>query len=280
MHFASLLRHELVDRAVKYAKSQALDHCLGYEEAPVVCFAPAHDHSQHGNFLPASYKAIVSNPAWRQRLAKVHSQSRRHLPATDRGRWMELDSCTSSDALLMNIFCHPKVWHSDRAMGLMGVDAGTAPRFGYRARVPLANGSLDRTEVDMRLGSLLVEAKLTEGDFQRAEKRVLATYRDVTDVFDEEGLPQTERHYLSYQLLRNVLAAHALHCSFCVLLDARRPDLVEAWYAVMRCVKPVELRTALRVLTWQELAHTLPVRLQTFLRIKYGIADAVAGGPA
>jgi hypothetical protein len=71
--------------------------------------------------------------------------------------------------------------------------------------------------------------------------------------------------------LRNVLAACALRCSFCVLVDGRRPDLTEAWYAVMKCVKPVELRTALRILTWQELAWVLPSRLQAFLATKYGI---------
>jgi len=171
----------------------------------------------------------------------------------------------------MNIFCHPKVARSSHAMAMLGADSGLSPQFGYKARVPLVSGRFDRTEVDLQLGGLLVEAKLTEGDFQRAEKRVLAAYRDFHEVFDEELLPQTELHYLSYQLLRNVMAAHALHCAFCVLLDARRPDLTEAWYAVMRCVKPAELRTPLRVLTWQELAQALPVQLQTFLALKYGI---------
>jgi hypothetical protein len=148
------------------------------------------------------------------------------------------------------------------------------PLFGFKARVPLINGRFDRTEVDMSLGNLLVEAKLTECDFQRVNKHVLATYRDFHDVFDEEQLPQTEQHYLSYQLLRNVLAAHALQCSFCVLLDARRPDLIEAWYAIMKCVKPAELRTALRVLTWQDLAQFLSTQLQAFLKSKYGIQPA------
>ena len=184
---------------------------------------------------------------------------------------MELDSCNSSDALLMNIFCHPGVLRSGRAQSMLGLDANVEPCFGYKARVPLVGGRVDRTEIDMLLGNLLVEAKLTESNFQKAEKRVLAAYRDFHHVFDEEQLPQTEGNYHSYQLLRNVVAAYALHCSFCVLLDARRPDLTEAWYAVMKCVKPVELRTALRVVTWQELARVLPSRLQAFLEVKYGI---------
>ena len=184
---------------------------------------------------------------------------------------MELDSCASSDALLMNIFCYPVVSRDGRVAALLGAERGMTPCFGYKARVPLANGGFDRTEVDLRLGNLLVEAKLTENHFQSAEKGTLLAYRDFLQVFDWHELPQTEDQYLSYQLLRNVLAAFALHCSFCVLVDARRPDLVDAWYAVMKCVKPVELRTELRVSTWQEVAQAAPPKLRAFLAAKYGI---------
>lgn len=137
--------------------------------------------------------------------------------------------------------------------------------------VPLANGKFDRTEVDLRLGDLLIEAKLTESNFQSAKKTVLQAYRDFSDVFDWRQLPQMGDHYMSYQLLRNVLAAYALQCSFCVLVDARRPDLADAWYVVMRCVKPVKLRTELRTSTWQEVAQVSPARLRAFLAVKYGI---------
>src|ERR1700680_965533 len=121
------------------------------------------------------------------------------------------------------------------------------------------------------MGNLLLEAKLTENDFQTAEKNVLFAYRDFLEVFDCRQLPQTERRYLSYQLLRNVLAAYALQCSFCVLIDARRPDLRDAWYAVMRCVKPVELRTRLRIATWQEVSQAVSPKVQACLEAKYGI---------
>lgn len=268
MNFSAPLRRELAQRALKFAETNSLPHSLSYGETPVVCFAP--EASRHGNFMAASYKAILANPNWRRRLAKIHGQGKKSLPTTDRGRWMELDTCTSSDALLMNIFCHPRLCRSG-AFGLLGLDSSALPRFGCKARVPLVNGRVDQTEIDMRLGDLLVEAKLTESDFQKATKTVMTRYRDFLVVFDDELLPQTEDSYLSYQLLRNVLAAYALQCSFCVLLDARRPDLLEAWYAVMRCVKPVELRTALRILTWQELARVLPSALQEFLAAKYGI---------
>ena len=64
---------------------------------------------------------------------------------------MELDTCMSSDALLMNIFCHPGALQNGRVLALLDIEPGATPIFGYRARVPLANGRFDRTEVDMRV---------------------------------------------------------------------------------------------------------------------------------
>ena len=67
--------------------------------------------------------------------------------------------------------------------------------------------------------------------------------------------------YASYQLIRNVLAAYATGCSFCVLHDERRPDLREEWFRVMAAVKSAEMRVRLKVITWQELAALVPERL-------------------
>jgi hypothetical protein len=271
MNFAAALRRDLASRARTYAEAEKLPHRLSYGETPIVCFSPYDDDSRHGNFLPASYRAIQKNAEWKRRLSKVHTLGRRSFPRTDRGRWRELDTCTSSDALLMNIFCHPAISRRGRLEAALGIEPGSSPYFGYRAHVPLANGRFDRTEVDLRLGSLLIEAKLTESDFQRAHKSTLMAYRDFTAIFDCEQLPQTHTHFASYQLLRNVLAAYALGCSFRLLVDARRPDLVDAWYAIMRCVKPVQLRTELRISTWQELADAVPLQLRTFMAEKYGV---------
>lgn len=270
MSSAQSLRSELIACARAYAEAASLPYCLSYGANPTVCFAP--DASQHGNFEPRSYQAILANQSWRKRLEKVHTQGRRCLPQLDQGRWRELDTCSSSDALLMNIFCYPGVLRQDSVRVLLGVeDRAVRPVFGYKARVPLASGKVDRTEVDMGLGSLLVEAKLTESNFQSVRKPIMSAYRDFPQVFDSEELPQTARDFLSYQLLRNVLAAYATNSSFCLLTDARRPDLISAWFAVMRCVMPIGLRTASKLLTWQELAGALPKRLQSFLAAKYGI---------
>src|SRR6185437_13573001 len=143
-------------------------------------------------------------------------------------------------------------------------------------RVPMKNTAtgkarFDRTEVDMKLGQLLVEAKLTENDFQIAPPERVKSYRDLEEVFDITLLPRSAGRFISYQLIRNVLAAHAGDFDFCVMLDARRPDLLEAWHTIMRAVKPTDLRTRCKVLTWQELSGELAPGLRQFLRVKYGI---------
>jgi hypothetical protein len=228
------------------------------------------ENAEHGNFLPASYRAILKNDRWHKRLAKPHTSAYQALPREGL-RWRELDSCNSSDALLMNIFCYPGVMKTKTVCDLLGVELGISPEFGFRARVPLSHNRFDRTEVDMKVGDLLVEAKLTEADFQSKAAEMVESYRDFDAVFEVTTLPRREDSYLSYQLIRNVLAAYANHCSFCVMLDARRPDLLEAWYAVMSCVRLHEVRMRCKVLTWQELAESLPKRVQQFLVEKYGI---------
>jgi len=260
------LRRELSVRNLRLA--EGVPHESTYSAIPSVLYQEL--NREHGNFLPASYRRICASPEWSRRLKKCYTSSKKLARSADRTR-KELDCANSSDALLMNIFCHPSVLRDGRVSELLGAEPGISPCFGYKARVPVANGRFDRTEVDLLLGDLLVEAKLTENDFQTAEEAVLLAYRDFSDVFDRPQLPQTDNHYLSYQLLRNVLAAYALHSSFCVLVDARRPDLADAWYAVMKCVKPVELRTKLRISTWQEVAQATPSTLRAFLAAKYGI---------
>ena len=80
--------------------------------------------------------------------------------------------------------------------------------------------------------------------------------------------------YVSYQLIRNEPAAYSGDSSFCVMLDARRPNLLESWHAIMRCVRLAELRTRCKVLSWQVLSGALPRGLRKFLEVKYGIVMA------
>jgi hypothetical protein len=308
------LRIELSLRNRLHARGRA--HVQSYGGFPVIVYAP--EDRRHGNFFEPAFSAIAARPDWMKRFDKIHSQGR-SLPKAER-RWRELDSSMSSDALLMNVFCTPGVTDSAAIQQMLGVAAGGKPIFGWKARVPLANGRFDRTEVDMRWSDLIAEAKLTEGDFQCREAAVVESYRDFDAVFERELLPrveirikrrreavefaeeftqeweppseddgaearafqaemaarndeqqQREPGYASYQLIRNVLAAHAQGVSFCVIHDERRPDLGEAWFRVMAAVKSAQMRGRCKVLTWQELVPLLPARLREFLDLKYGI---------
>jgi hypothetical protein len=343
---AGQLRRELNARAESWARAHSLLHDLSPGASPAVVFGVDAD-GLHGNFHPASYARIAANPEWVRRLSKPHTASRRSRARKD-WRWMELDSATSSDALLMNVLCHPNVFDSTHlaapVAALLGVDRTAQPRFGANPGVPLAAplkprskraaplDAFDRTEIDLILSgpttTLFVEAKLTESDFQSATPALLARYRDLETVFDltrlprkltadKAPVPQPSRSELSdrptlrvphssrsdewdsdlpaatepdvpdsflqtatprteriagYQLIRNVLAAYAADAAFCVILDARRRDLIDAWYAVLSAVHSLTLATRLRVLTWQDLAATVPADLQHFLATKYSIA--------
>jgi len=217
--------------------------------------------------MDAAYRRILAHPDWARRLTKTHTAKRQARPAgpdEEIRDWCELDAATSSDALLMNIFCYPRVLAMKPLPALLGIPPGLEPEFGYRPSIPLKSGRRgrplqDRTEIDMRLGPLLVEAKLTEKDFQSAPLHLVERYPRFDEVFEREALEVTPRGIRCYQLIRGVLIADALPAStFCVLLDSRRPDLMEDWCGVIRAVRSFELQARLRILTWQEVAATLP----------------------
>ncbi|WP_109484398.1 PGN_0703 family putative restriction endonuclease [Occallatibacter savannae] len=326
--FAAQLRAELAERNRLHARAHL--HVESYGSEPVVVYAP--EEGRHGNFFPPAYEAILGSPDWFRRFDKIHSHGRSLPKPFDLSRkWRELDSSMSSDALLMNVFCTPEVANSPAIHSMLGVTTDARPDFGWKARVPLRSGRVDRTEVDMCWGDLVVEAKLTESDFQCREATIVEGYRDLDEVFDRDLLPKTQIRtrrrraaiefaeqftqeweapvegaedvarafhaqlesdadaqqpwdpgYAGYQLIRNVLAAYATGYSFCVIHDARRPDLREAWFSVMRAVRTAEMRTRCKVLTWQELVPLLPAELRNFLDSKYGIAapGSLAAGPA
>ncbi|MBB5342090.1 PGN_0703 family putative restriction endonuclease [Tunturibacter empetritectus] len=343
---ASLLRRDLNARAQHLATTSNLLHEQTTGTEPSILFG-CDEQARHGNFHPASYAAISASPAWSRRLAKAHTAHRRVRARAD-WQWKELDCANSSDALLMNIFCHPGVFSNSRlnpaVANLLGIHSETQPNFGIHPGVPLkrshasrkkttriidqqestaslfsdasirtnspqaeeAHHLKDRTEIDLQLGKLFVEAKLTESNFQTASPRLVERYRDLETIFAVERLPHkiiappthpsaedfsdleeppnpapsavTSAHSRTiiqgYQLIRNVLAAFDSNASFCVLCDARRHDLIEIWYSVLSAVHYPSFAWRLKLLTWQELTSVLPEDLQQFLEAKYGILPA------
>jgi len=266
--YARALRREIIARNQKLARERHLDAVSSYGRDEVVVYTHSAECTHHGNFFPGSYRAIQRNPSWRKRLRKPHSGCR-NLPKG--AQWNELAACTSSDALLMNIFCNPEALAEGKLQRLMSVDLTARPEFGVRVAASLENDERDRTEVDMRISDLLVEAKLTENDFQSCRPSRVERYRGFCETFDRLRLPRIRGGYASYQLLRSVLAAQACGSRFCVITDARRPDLREQWFRVMQCVREHELRMSCQMLTWQEIADVLPKKLAKWLAEKYGI---------
>jgi len=263
------LRTELSLRNLNFATSHGFLHECTDGQTPSIIFGRDED-GRHGNFHPLAYRRICEDREWAKRLEKVHTASKRSRLRSN-WQWKELDCASSSDALLMNIFCHPDTMAHARVRVMLGIESDAVPRFGFEPRTPLLGGRRDYTEIDMRVGGLLVEAKLTESDFQCARLGLIVRYRDLEAVFEVPELPRRQGQQCGYQLIRGTLAAYAMGCSFCVFCDARRPDLVEGWYRVMRAVHLCELRCRLKLLTWQELALALPGDLQQFLAEKYGI---------
>jgi len=279
---ASDLRKSLLSLSEEYVTAKSLDGSVyrSLGKIPTVLYRPykSEGEARHGNFHPESYRHLTENPEWSQRLSKAHSQKSRYLSPADQATAMELDSCTSSDALLMNIFCHPSTIENASIAGLFGLKRLPVARFGFAAQLPLANGKQESrsTEIDLYLEpdegpKVIVEAKLTEKDFTSCPKTRIEGYQGFFDVFNSDVLPTKDDQYEHYQLLRNVLAADYLDASFYLLCDQRRGDLLNAWKSVSSAIRKPELRSRCGVVTWQELAAVSTSDLRDFLAEKYGI---------
>jgi len=120
---AAGLRYELCARNASYAAESQLPHVLSSGHQAVVVYQSSDDRRHHGNFIDASYRAILKRSEWRRRLLKVHSHGNQSLPKSE-WVWRELDSSMSSDALLMNIFCHPGVTKRREVSQLLGTEIG------------------------------------------------------------------------------------------------------------------------------------------------------------
>lgn len=271
-HVASApqLRREISARNLLRAAGHTYETTYGSVQSVIYSDS---DDGTHGNFYPAAYRRILARPEWARRLTKAYTASDRVARCSDRER-RELDCAVSSDALLMNIFCAPGTCRSAALCALLNVECGLQPQLGVRTRTPLRDGYDDRTEADMQLGDLLVEAKLSESGFGTARPELIERYPEFRQVFDLERLPQLRGEFRHYQLLRGVLAAQHLRCRFALFCDARRPDLQEAWLHVLSAVATSDMRNRLLLVTWQEIARCLSRPLQKFLADKYGITAA------
>jgi hypothetical protein len=274
--WSTALRTELAERAAVHMTKIGAPGYLSLGSAPTRLFETYDDGQRHGNFIHASYQAICDEPPWKARTHKAHSQMQA-LPLDKRLGARELDSCNSSDALLMNCFCYPGAAERIIAALLPSVSY-TTPQFGIHGEVALVGALSDGTEIDMQIGAAIFEAKLTERDFTTRPKSTVEKYARFSEVFDTGALPQSSHEYHGYQLIRNILAAEQHNWAFYLICDSRRPDLLHDWWAVHSAIRDVTLRTRVGFLLWQEIARVCPLPLKAFLAEKYGIGMIIADG--
>jgi uncharacterized protein (DUF1697 family) len=269
MDWVTQMRRQIAVLSETYANERGLPFYKSLGKHPTVMFERFDNETRHGNFIYDSYNAILANTEWRRRLGKKH-QRPDALPETKRKAARELDSSNSSDALLMNIFCYPDAFNSQLA-ALFGLTAILTPDFGTEGKAPLSNGRTDTTEVDMKLGNVIFEAKLTEASFTSKIKSHVEKYDGLSQVFNIEQLTQTDEEYRSYQLIRNILVASHHNYSFFLLCHARRPDLINEYQNVHAAIRTQELQSRCGIILWQKIASVVPESLATFLSLKYGI---------
>jgi len=265
MSYVRELKAQLREGALAWQEKAGVPWYRSKGNPPTILFPP--DGARHGNFFDPAWSAINADLAWQQRLEKRHSQTKA-LPDQYQDA-QELDSSNSSDALLMNFFCPPGA--AERLAKRLGIRVGSKPHleFGYRAGVPRLGATPDATEIDLRFGDAICEAKLTEATFTSKQREIVMRYRDLKAVFQVDSLPQSDSYFYSYQLIRNVLAAAHLGARLFVFVDARRPDLQNEWNQVKGAITDEPLRQRCQLVHWQELVESCDPEHAAFLREKY-----------
>lgn len=211
------------------------------------------------NFIEDSFDNIQKNEDWFLRTLKKNNSLLNTL---------EMQSSNSSDALLMNIFCYPKINQWKGIKQLLGTDDLNDIKFGWNPF--FENEDLKQpTEIDMKIGNHIFEAKLTENNFTQKEKKIVKNYSDFSKVFDLEKLNIIEDKYESYQLIRNILTAYKYNYSFTLLIDETRTDLIRFLITIIKAININELQNKINFVTWQEIAHVCGKDLKDYLENKY-----------
>lgn len=224
------------------------------------------------NFFDESWNLISKNPQYFNRTKKIHSHFDSIIPLV-----YEMQSSNSSDALAMNIFCHPKIKEWKGIRNLFQLPIISTIEFGFKPQIiKIVNGNTicDSTEVDVFINnSIIGECKLTEEDFTSKSKKEVEQYKEFKNVFHIDKLIQNETKYHNYQLIRNILAANQHDCHFILFCDIRRPDLAKSFYQTIRCIKDdyINLRTRCEIIYWQDIAQVVGQDLKKFLNEKYGL---------
>lgn len=209
------------------------------------------------SFHPDTFANIDNNSNYKDRLKKNHSS----VPGFN-----EMQSSNSSDALLMNLFAHPKIKEWKSLRDLISIDQSDNIEFGWNPF--FANETNTKTEIDMKIGNSIFEAKLTEKDFTQKVLKTVLTYSNIENIIDLQDLTNNDI-VANYQLIRNLLTAEKYNYKFNLLIDESRTDLIREFYKVKSAIKIKSLLKDFNFLTWQEITNSVGLDLKNYITEKY-----------
>lgn len=209
------------------------------------------------SFHPETYSNIYKKIDYRRRLDKPHPNA---------PNCKEMQSSNSSDALLMNLFAHPKILDWEKLLNLISIKQSDKIEFGWNP--DFKNETKRKTEIDMKIGNSIFEAKLTESDFTQRELEIVLAYPKVKEIIEINSL--TENNVVSnYQLIRNLLTAEKYDFKFNLIIDETRTDLIREFYKVKRAIKEISLAESFNFFTWQEITNCVGLDLKNYMTEKY-----------
>tara|TARA_R110002072_G_scaffold7503_2_gene40599 strand:+ start:350500 stop:351249 length:750 start_codon:yes stop_codon:yes gene_type:complete len=248
MSYTKRLKNRLKQNAIEICKSI---HEKGEERKTGILFP-----SISLNFDPETYANINAKPDFKKRLDKSHPKAK---------GYKEMQSSNSSDALLMNIFSNPNILKIKGIRDLLGINKDDNIEFGWN---PIFENERTKTEIDMKIGSTIFEAKLTEKDFSAKDIHFVLAYANVEELLDFETLIKEDK-ILHYQLIRNLLTANQYGFNFFLIVDETRTDLIRSFYQVKMAIKDKDLSSRFNFLTWQEITEKLGGDLKKYITRKY-----------
>lgn len=209
------------------------------------------------SFHQDTFDNIYKNIDYKKRLDKTHP----NVPG-----FKEMQSSNSSDALLMNLFAHPKIKEWKSLRDLISIDQSDNIEFGWNP--VFDNETNHKTEIDMKIGNNIFEAKLTEEDFTLKDLKIVLTYSNVEKIIDLKDLTKNDNVF-NYQLIRNILTAEKYDYKFNLLIDETRTDLIREFYKVKSAIKVKSLLDNFNFFTWQEIANAVGLELKEYVTEKY-----------
>ena len=208
-----------------------------------------------------SLKVIEQDPKLSLRLSKP-------MPRQEQGQGCRLFN--RRDTMLMSVFCHPRVSQWEKLNEIFDCDQ-VLPQLFCAAPLKIRDSSLDPTSIDLLVGDTFVQTATTERDFTRQRVDVVEKYLYFQEAFHASELRRADDKYLSFRVIRNLLAAYQYRKRHALLCDRRRTDLIEAYYNTVEALRDDALRSQCRVVFWQDLLSGIDSDISNFIETRFNL---------